>query len=303
MPPVDDDLDLLTDEERAGLEEDHGEDDAGGDDDGDQGDGKNNADDAGDDDQGQDDANKGDDQGAQGRDDGQDDEQGEDQGERLPLLKVERVEDAEAKLADIDKREDDLTEKFEDGDMTTGEYRKALRELEKERTGIERAQLEADFATKHNQAQIDARWEANVMSFLEQHPEIDPKKALLWNSFDQAVRAVTAETMKAGKNPGLADLTKAYKQWAEELGIKPQQAQGKQDGKEANQGKDNKAPQKKPQREIPPNLANVPVSDVADTEDGRWAQLDRLMETDPLGFEKAMGKLSSADQEAYLAAR
>jgi hypothetical protein len=287
-------LALLTEEERAGLDEEHSDDlpadddtDTDDDQDGDGKDGEQNPDD----------------QQQPGRDDGNDDQPGDDdQGEDdsarpLPLLKVETVEDAEAKLADIDKREDEISQKFEDGDLTTAEYRAELRKLEKERGTIERQQLEADFAEKHNQAQIDAMWQANVQTFLEGHPEIG-KSELRWNAFDSVVRKVTAETMQAGKNPGMADLKKAYKQWAEDLGLPAEQP--KADDKS---GKEPARKQERQQREIPPSLAKVPAADINDTDDGRWASLDRLMDTDPLGFEKAFGKLSEADQEAYLASR
>lgn len=303
-------LAMLTDEERAGLEEDLDEnegddeqdDDAGGDDSQDD----NNGDDAG----------AGDDDGKQpGRDDGKDDDgkggqddKGGDQDDEpadderpVPLMPVKAVEDAEEKLADIDKREDEISQKFEDGDMTTAEYRSALRGLEKERGTIERQQLEADFATRHNEAQLNARWEENVKLFLGDHPEIS-KSQLRWNGFDAIVRSVTAETMKDGKSPGMADLKKAYKQWADEMGL-PAEAEKGGDDKSGKDGDKPAKQQKKPQRELPPNLAKVPAADIQDTDNGRWANLDRLMESDPQGFEAALAKLSDADQEAYLASQ
>lgn len=296
---TEEELALLTEEERAGLEEEH-DDELPEDDDTDTG-GETDDDQQ---DAGKDDEPNPDDQQQPGRDDGKDDQPNpdDDQGEEdsarpLPLLKVDAVEDAEAKLADIDKREDEISQKFEDGDLTTAEYRAELRKLEKERGAIERQQLEADFAEKHNQAQIDAMWQANVQTFLEGHPEI-AKNELRWSSFDTVVRKVTAETMQAGKNPGMADLKKAYKQWAEDLGLPTEQS--KADDKS---GKEPARKQERQQREIPPSLAKVPAADINDTDDGRWASLDRLMDSDPLGFEKAFGKLSEADQEAYLASR
>jgi len=296
---TDDLRELLTEEELAGLDEEHSDDLP--DDDTDTGAGDDNDDQPG---AGEDDEPNPDDQQQPGRDDGNDDQpnpdddQGEDDSARpLPLLKVEAVEDAEAKLADIDKREDEISQLFEDGDLTTAEYRAELRKLEKERSAIERQQLEADFAEKHNQAQIDAMWQANVQTFLEGHPEI-AKSELRWTSFDSVVRKVTAETMQAGKNPGMADLKKAYKLWVEELGLPTENP--KADDKS---GKELARKHERQQREIPPSLAKVPAADISDTDDGRWASLDRLMDTDPLGFEKAFSKLSDAEQEAYLASR
>ncbi|MNL43705.1 hypothetical protein D3C87_1662300 [compost metagenome] len=59
-------------------------------------------------------------------------------------------------------------------------------------------------------------------------------------------------------------------------------------------------PKKKTPINAPPTLANVPASDVTDTEDNRFNYLNRI--TDPDKREAAFARLSAADQEAYLAA-
>ncbi|MND20866.1 hypothetical protein D3C76_47960 [compost metagenome] len=292
---TEEELAMLTDEERAGLEEDH--DDIDEDDADEEGDGA----DVGDDDAGDGgDEEPGRDDGADQTDDaaGADEQEAAQDDERpVPQLKVNPVEDVEAKLADIDKREDDISQKFEDGDLTTSEYRAELRKLERERGGIERQQLEADLARNMNEAQATARWEENVKLFLADHPEIS-KSELRWGAFDTVVRKVTAETMKDGKNPGMADLKKAYRQWADDLGIEAPKPKAEQ---KAEAKTDTKS--EKPKREIPPSLAKVPSAEISDTDDGKWAYLDRLIDTEPLKFEAALGKLSEADQDAYLNSR
>lgn len=238
------------------------------------------------------------------RDDGEDDEPA-DLRDPVPVIRTEAPADVEARLADIDKREDDLTSKFDDGDITSAEYRAELRKLERERGDIEKAQLKHDLATEFNEAQAEANWQRDVKQFLDAHPEVVSSK-LRADSFDMVVRAVTAKTMEGGKLPGTADLEAAYKEWSEQLGIKPAAKDG---GKPADPKPTDPKPAAakpkvdvKPRPPATPTLANVPAAQVNDTDDGKWAHLDRLMESDPLGFEKAMAKMSEADREAYLAA-
>ena len=236
-----------------------------------------------------------------GRDDGAKEE---DDREPLPQINTKAPEEAEAKLADIDKREDELTEKFDDGDITSAEYRAELRKLERERGDIEKAQLEHDLATKFNEAQVNANWERDVKQFLDANPEVVASQ-LRMQSFDMVVQRITAETMKAGKAPGTADLKKAYAEWSEQLGIKPatKEDDKKDDGKQPTTTDAAKPKETaKPRPAAPPTLANVPSAQVSGTDDGKWASLDRLMETDPMGFEKALAKLPEAEREAYLAA-
>jgi hypothetical protein len=48
-------------------------------------------------------------------------------------------------------------------------------------------------------------------------------------------------------------------------------------------------------------LAKVPAADVEDTNGGRFAVLDRMASTDPLGYEEALNKMSAAERDAYMA--
>lgn len=285
MAYSEEELAALTDEEREGLlDEDLLDDEPEDEDDGDDA-GKPASD------PGADDADAaGRDDGAN-PDDGAADAQPEAEASNAPaLIKSELPDDLDAKLADIDKREDELSEKFEDGELTTAEYRAELRKLTGERGEIEKAQLKHSLAEDFNQAQLEANWNRDCEQFLAKHPEVKASQ-LRMDAFDTVVRKITAETMTAGKAPGMTDLQKAYSEWSEQLGIQS----AKPAAKGARQGKQS--------RELPPTLANVPAAEMQDTADGKWAQLDRLMDTDPLAYEAALAKMSEADQDAYLAAR
>ena len=278
------DLAMLTEEERAGLlddeDDDQDVDDADDDDTG--ADGK--ADDKGD----ENDADGDDSQDAGADKDGEGDDKLDDPINPTPLFKAELPADIEAKRTALDTQEDDLVKKFDEGDITFAEYNKELRSLNRERADLDRAELKAELAQEAQQSQVEQTWQTTANTFVAEHPLIS-KNETTWSSFDAIVRRVTAETMQKGEQPSRRDLEKAYKQWTEDLGITDagiQKSQSKQ----------------KKQNIVPPNLGKVPAATANDTDDGKFAHLDRLAESDPLAFEAALAKMSDAQRDEYMQA-
>ena len=280
------DLAMLTEEERAGLLDDEDEDD-------DQG-----VDDADDDDTGADGKadDKGDENGADGDDsqdagadkDGEGEDKLDDPIKPTPLFKAELPADIEAKRTALDTQEDDLVKKFDEGDITFAEYNKELRSLNRERADLDRAELKAELAQEAQQSQVEQTWQTTANTFVAEHPLIS-KNETTWSSFDAIVRRVTAETMQKGEQPSRRDLERAYKQWTEDLGI-------------ADAGIQKSQPKHKKQNIVPPNLGKVPAATANDTDDGKFAHLDRLAESDPLAFEAALAKMSDAQRDEYMQA-
>ena len=285
------DLAMLTEEERAGLLDD--EDEGDGTDGDDQGN-----DNASDDDTDAD--GKADDKGDDSQDAGADSntqgggKDGEGQGELddpikpTPLFKAELPADIEAKRTALDTQEDDIVKKFDEGDITFAEYNKELRSLNRERADLDRAELKAELAKEAQQSQVEQTWQTTANTFVAEHPLIS-KNETMWSSFDAIVRRVTAETMQKGEQPGRRDLEKAYKQWTEDIGI-------------SDAGTQKPQPKQKKQNIVPPNLGKVPAATANDTDDGKFAHLDRLAESDPLAFEAALAKMSDAQRDEYMQA-
>lgn len=277
------DLAMLTEEERAGLLDDE-----------DEGEGTDGDDDAGDDDTGAD--GKADDKGDDSQDAGADSNtQGDGDGDKLddpikptPLFKAELPADIEAKRTALDTQEDDLVKKFDEGDITFAEYNKELRSLNRERADLDRAELKAELAKEAQQSQVEQTWQTTANTFVSEHPLIS-KNETTWSSFDAIVRRVTADTMQKGEQPSRRDLEKAYKQWTEDLGI-------------SDAGTQKLQPKQKKQNVVPPNLGKVPAATANDTDDGKFAHLDRLAESDPLAFEAALAKMSDAQRDEYMQA-
>lgn len=278
------DLAMLTEEERAGLlddeDDDQDVDDADDDDTG--ADGK--ADDKGD----ENDADNDDSQDAGADKDGEGEDKLGDPINPTPLFKAELPADIEAKRTALDTQEDDLVKKFDEGDITFAEYNKELRSLNRERADLDRAELKAELAQEAQQSQVEQTWQTTANTFVAEHPLIS-KNETTWSSFDAIVRRVTAETMQKGEQPGRRDLEKAYKQWTEDLGI-------------SDDGTQKPQPKQKKQNIVPPNLGKVPAATANDTDDGKFAHLDRLAESDPLAFEAALAKMSDAQRDEYMQA-
>ncbi|EHK57642.1 hypothetical protein [Allomesorhizobium alhagi] len=305
------DLEMLTDEEREGLLEDADDengDDAGagdgddgdkGDDEADAGDGKKgDDDDAGGDDAGGDDADAAakakaaeeakataDDATAaaaakdKGEDAGDDDAEPEKPQQALPEWKAPA--DAKTKLDEIETKKDEIAQKFDDGELTAKEMRAALKPLDDERDQIKEQLLKAALSSE---SAIDTWKQRTVPDFIKSHPEYKPG-TIRYRALDAEVRALQAEADGSGKLSA-AILAKAHQKIVSELGEVP--------GSKKVEDRD-----KNKRRDLPPNLANVPAADLTETDDGsEFAYLDRL---DGVEYEKALEKLSDEKREQYLA--
>ena len=188
---------------------------------------------------------------------------------------------AAAKLAKIK-----LAEKFDEGEITAVEYAKQTEELNDFQRELENKRFKAQLAAESQQSRELDSWEETCSDFLSAHPEISTSK-LRYDSFDYAVRLVTGDQANSGLT-GAQQLEKAYRTWVTELGIQvdqPAQSGAKPDPK-------------KPR--VVPNIGSLPAAQANDTDDGKFAYLDRLADSDPLKYEATLAKLSDADREAYL---
>lgn len=188
---------------------------------------------------------------------------------------------AAAKLAKIK-----LAEKFDEGEITAVEYAKQTEELNDFQRELENKRFKAQLAAESQQSRELDSWEETCSDFLSAHPEISKSK-LRYDSFDYAVRLVTGDQANAALT-GAQQLEKAYQTWVTELGI-----QVEQPAKSAAQ-----TAQGKPR--VVPNIGSLPAAQANDTDDGKFAYLDRLADSDPLKYEATLAKLSDADREAYL---
>src|SRR5690606_7261895 len=205
-----------------------------------------------------------------------------------PLLAADVPEDAAEQLEAIAKQKEELVQKFDDGELTAKEYQLELDKLAKQEREIEQAQFKAKLAQEMAEQQARNAWLQTGNQFLSEHAEYR-QYPLRYKALDLAVRELAAQEENQGLS-GREILEKAHEQIVEQFGLA--RADEKPEGKK-----------RRKTIEAPPTLANVPAASATETEDGRWAKLDRLMETDPERYERELAKLSDADRDAYLAAR
>lgn len=330
MPMTEEELELLTPEERAGLELD--DDQGGGADGGDAGDDQDNGEGEQDNDQDDDEENEDDDQGENGEDDpdadqgdggeaddgqpGRDDgadpnDQGEDGADEAnpdrPVARefsLQAPEGVEDKMKSLDTREDELNEKLDDGDISAADFRKSMREINKERDEItwsvrkyETAKERHDELVAGDREQYVQNWFKSAGEFVKAHPELSRNKTVM-QVFDNIVQGINTEE-NINKFSHQKRLEMAYKQWADDLGITVQEPSGKnRQGKPAKKA----APPKK--HDLPPTLGKVPSADVNETDDGSFGTLNRLFNSsnakDVAKAEDMLSRMSEADQDRYL---
>lgn len=225
----------------------------------------------------------------------------EQQDQPKPLFRAELPADLADKYAALDTKEEELIAKFDEGDMTTREYNAELRKLNEERNDLKWLERKAELSQETLQQQQetlkeeqDRIWFATARTFADENPVIEQNEEN-WNSFDQVVRVVTAVQQAAGKPIGRPELERAFKIWADERGIDAK-APAAKDPEPAAKAPAAKNEQKK---ELPPTLAKVPAASNEDTDDGKFAALERLMDKDPQAYQAAIAKMSPSEYDAY----
>ena len=186
---------------------------------------------------------------------------------------------------------DDLATKFDEGDLTAQEYREQQRKAMDELRELDRRVTVAE--TLYTSA-LEG-WKADVGAFLHEHPTF--KTGAMYTLLDEEVKRLQRDA----SNPFRADLiTTAHENVVRELqaamgGEKPQpDAKNPGTGKPASAVPDRTDP-------VPPILRGVPSSEIEDTsETTEFSWLDKLADTNSLEFEKALEKLPSEQRDRYL---
>ena len=282
---TEEELALLTEEERDGYLDDED------DDEGEEGNG-----DEGDDDP-QDDPTLAVDDPAAATQAAADGQEGDDQGDDAetkeefttqpkPLFNAELPADIQAQRTEIDAKEDALDKQFDEGDITFSEHKKALREINQQRNALDRAELKAELAAEAYQTQIDNSWQASQTAFFSAHPEINTANDVQMTALDHLVRQETKAVLDKGGVIGVPELERAYAKFKQAFNIA--------DSAPKQQQKQVKTPKN---GIVPPNLGTLPAATANDTDDGKFAALDRLEGT---AYEDALAKLTDAQRDEYL---
>lgn len=206
-----------------------------------------------------------------------------------PLAQRVDVQAVNVRLEEIKAAKAALAAQMDEGSLTGSEFTAKLDELNDERASLT---TQVQQQQQHDKA-VETAWYGDVDKFLARHPDLKANDTRL-QSFDLVVKAVTSDPANHGLS-NRKQLDMAYAQWKADMGIedKPAAPEPKAD-----------APAPKPRRakpEIPPTLAHLPAADAASMDDGKFSHLDSLLNKgDNLGFEDALARLSDADRADYM---
>lgn len=198
-------------------------------------------------------------------------------------------EDYETRVQANEDAQTANTKAYDDGDISFAEYTKEQRKLDRESRSIEKEKDTIELDRKLASESVMGRWQGVMSAFLPQHPELNTT-TFRGEAFDTILKRVTAETLNKGKIPGLADAEKAYKEWCTEFNVEPTNVTAQKKATVP-------AKKEKVKTKVPPTLGGLPAAQATDTQDGRFAQLDRMTGEK---YEEALAKLSSAERDAYL---
>lgn len=209
----------------------------------------------------------------------------------VPLIRPGQTDDAEARTAELEGKLDALAQQFEDGEITTAEFLKQQRLVQTDMNNLQMQAFRTELSQETTQARAEQTWYGEVERFLNQNPEIG-KSQLRLQSYDAVLRQVTGDEANASLS-AQEQLAKARDLWAEELGItlKPAEPDPKKDPKPTKSAQD---------RPATPSLNDVPAAQAQALDDGKFAHLDRLADSDPVAFEDALAKMTPELRDQYL---
>lgn len=200
----------------------------------------------------------------------------------------------EAQIAAYDAKLDELATKYEDGDLAFADFTAQQRALAKEQAALEVQLDQARESVSSAQQTWEQAWYAKVDAHMAQYPELQQGDAMA--GFDRALRAVTADQAYAALSMQ-QKIDLAHRNLANELAVTKGVTLAVP-GTE--QPVKRTGPRTDPREDAPVTLAGINGAPASNVDDGTFAHIERLMETDPIKAEKAVAALSDEQRNAFL---
>jgi len=212
-----------------------------------------------------------------------------------PRLEYDLPDDYEDQLKAFNDQRTKLDVDFDDGELTSIEYRQQLREIDAQDRELRDKVTKSELANDWNQKRDQQEWFNRCEAFLDANPLYHASEALR-EGLNSAVKKIANSDEVVGMS-GQDILEKAHESVTSSPevaalfdGYKAGQKQDPVKGEEA-------AVKQAARRDVPPTLNRVPASDLTDTNEGsRFGKLDKL---EGLEFEHELQKLSATNPTAY----
>ncbi len=194
-----------------------------------------------------------------------------------PLLKADMPANGAEIESRIDAEEVRLSKLFDEGDITSDEYRQAQRELNSHREELNWRRRKAELARDMSSQAETAAWNAEVARFMTTTGADIAKSMTRMKAFDNIVRDVTSDP--ARKNlTDRAQLALAYKLYQQEFGS----------GSPAGRRDDSMST-----ASAPGSMGSGSANAVS------FDKIDKLAESDPRAYERAVAKMSPEEFDRF----
>lgn len=204
-----------------------------------------------------------------------------------PELKADRPEGLDEKLNDLETQTKDLLTKFKEGDIDMPEFMAQKEAIDAEKLKLTMADAQAKWAESQNIDTRDQRWKWEQERFFAQDKASIYKDPIILAALDASVKKISADPANAKKPAGFF-LEEADRQIRNLFN-----AAGET-------GKEKSAPNRQPDlSKVPKTLAQLPAAEMAETGDVEFAYLDKL---DGIALEQALRKLTPEQEARYLGA-
>ena len=136
-----------------------------------------------------------------------------------PLFNADLPADIEAQRTALDEKEAAIDQQYDEGDILFTEHKQALRDINKQRNALDRAELKAELAAEAYQTQIENSWQASQEAFFSAHPEFKIDNEAKWAAFDQLVKNETKSVLDKGGVVVVPELERAYTKYKQAFNI------------------------------------------------------------------------------------
>jgi hypothetical protein len=195
------------------------------------------------------------------------------------------------KIASLNTRTDELMAKFKDGEIEMPEFLKQTRAIDDERLQLTLAQKQAEWAQSQNEDTRAQRWQWEQERFFAQEKAGIYKDPIVLAALDASVKQLTTDPANA-KKPSSFFLEEADRQVRQRFNMGGTPA--------ADAGGKPKPGVKQPDLSaVPKTLANLPAAEMAETGSDEFAYLDKL---DGIALEQALRKMTPEQEARYLGA-
>lgn len=201
---------------------------------------------------------------------------------------------AEAAKAAAEQQLAALQSEYDDGELTRAEWQAKQAAIVQQMAQAEAQIIAAQQIRQQNQAQIVAAWNDKVAAHQAAYPDLvaDDASFALW---DQSLRAVTGAAAYASL-PMEKQIELAHRMMADHLELTAGKTIARPEGAKAAQT-EKKGPRTDARPDPVQTLAGIAAADGTAPDDGTFAAIDRMMQTDPEKAE-AMFQRLTADQRA-----